>query len=357
MTSSEPLVSIIINNYNYGRYLAQAIESALAQDYKNIEVIVVDDGSGDNSRTVMRSYGKRILAVEKENGGQASAVNAGFAASHGDVLLFLDSDDFLAPQAASSVMRCFREQPGLSKVHFRLTVTNESASATGGVLPARQLRMASGDIRNILAASRTYVSPPMSGNAYRRSAIVRQMPIPDQTYRKDADEWLVCTAPLFGPVEAIEKELGSYRIHSANVTGQKRLADRLMDGGRFAAHVEEGECVRRKQQELFLDLLDTRISAIARGDLPHIRQLLILRKMYPDHYRYGWSTLTLFVLGVRAAVLAQQVRFVDRAMWMLWFIVVAVLPRRGARRIVFATFNVKRRPRLLRLLLGERGRR
>src|SRR5690242_15345928 len=77
------LVSIIIDNYNYGQYLQAAIESALGQTYHNIEVVVVDDGSTDDSREVIGRYDGRITAVLKENGGQASALNAGFVRSHG----------------------------------------------------------------------------------------------------------------------------------------------------------------------------------------------------------------------------------------------------------------------------------
>jgi len=353
MTSNEELLSIVIDNYNYGQYMAQAIESALAQDYEKLEVVVVDDGSNDSSREVIASYGERVVAVFKHNGGQASALNAGFAASRGDVLLFLDSDDYLAPQAGGSVMRRFRERPELSKVHFRLTVVDESARPTGGVLPARHMRMPGGDIRNVLATSRTYPHPPMSGNAYRRSAIARQMPIPEQIYRKGADGWLVCTAPVFGPVEAIDEELGCYRVHSANVTGKNELAD----GKRFAAHVDEDECARRKQVELFRDVLDTRISAVAERDLPHIRQLLILRKIYPERYRYPWTSVTLLLRGLRAAILTEEVRPIDRAIWLLWFVTIAILPRRVAYPIVLATFDAGRRPSMLRALLGRRGRR
>src|SRR5258708_5352000 len=92
-------VSIIVNNYNYGRFLPQAIQSALGQTYGNKEVIVVDDGSTDESRAVVESYGTRIRAIFKNNGGQGSAYNAGFAASSGDLIHFLDADDFLMPTA------------------------------------------------------------------------------------------------------------------------------------------------------------------------------------------------------------------------------------------------------------------
>ena len=97
-----PLASVIVNNYNYGRFLPDAIDSALAQTYVPLEVIVVDDGSTDASRDIMSGYLPRIRPVLKPNGGQASALNAGFAASRGDVVLFLDADDILFQSAVAA---------------------------------------------------------------------------------------------------------------------------------------------------------------------------------------------------------------------------------------------------------------
>src|SRR5687767_13468728 len=94
-----PRASVIVNNYNYAAYLHDAIASALQQRDADVEVIVVDDGSTDDSRDVIASYGERVVAVFKENGGQASAYNAGFAHATGDVVCFLDADDTLHPNA------------------------------------------------------------------------------------------------------------------------------------------------------------------------------------------------------------------------------------------------------------------
>src|SRR5258708_31977138 len=114
------LVSIVINNFNYARYLAQAIDSALSQTATPVEVVVVDDGSTDNSREVIGGYGDRIVPVFKDNGGQASAVNVGFAHNHRQIVIFLDADDILLPMAAARVAGDFAARPGTVKVRTRM---------------------------------------------------------------------------------------------------------------------------------------------------------------------------------------------------------------------------------------------
>ncbi|TIQ11887.1 MAG: glycosyltransferase family 2 protein, partial [Mesorhizobium sp.] len=98
-------VSIIIPNYNYARFLKRSIDSALKQDYADVEVIVVDDASQDNSTTIIESYRDEIVACPRvQNGGHAAAFNTGFAASSGKIVLFLDADDYLYPTAVSTIV-------------------------------------------------------------------------------------------------------------------------------------------------------------------------------------------------------------------------------------------------------------
>src|SRR5579872_6996796 len=104
MSQDEPCVTVLINNYNYGRFLREAIDSALKQTYKNIEVVVVDDGSTDESREIIRGYGDRVVPVFKANGGQASAFNEGISASRGEIICFLDSDDIFHPTKVEKVV-------------------------------------------------------------------------------------------------------------------------------------------------------------------------------------------------------------------------------------------------------------
>src|ERR1051326_8888095 len=113
------LVSIIITSYNYDRFLNQAIESALAQTYANTEVVVVDDGSADNSAEIIRSYGDRIVPLLRQHEGPRHSYSAAFAASHGEVVIFLDSDDALLPTAVEKSLALFVD-PSVAKVHWPL---------------------------------------------------------------------------------------------------------------------------------------------------------------------------------------------------------------------------------------------
>ena len=107
-------VSIIIANYNYGVFLRDAIDSALGQTWIDKEIIVVDDGSIDNSFDVIKSFGDKIHSVFVKNGGQRRANNIGFSLSVGEVVIFLDADDILLPDFVDTVMSEWNEN--ISKI-------------------------------------------------------------------------------------------------------------------------------------------------------------------------------------------------------------------------------------------------
>ncbi len=107
---STPLVSVIIPCYKQAHFLPQAIESALSQTHRQIEVVVVDDGSPDNTPEVVARY-PGVRCLRQQNRGLARARNAGFRASTGEYVLFLDADDRLTPNAVESHLCCFAKHP------------------------------------------------------------------------------------------------------------------------------------------------------------------------------------------------------------------------------------------------------
>jgi glycosyltransferase involved in cell wall biosynthesis len=214
--SEYPLVSVIISSYNYERFLEEAIDSALDQTYSNVEVIVVDDGSTDDSRRIIAGYGKRIVTVSKENGGQASACNAGFPASKGEIVIFLDADDRLLPATVQRVVAAFQSKSGVAKVQYRLRIVNSSAKPSGEFIPASTSPMPSGDVRQTMLEHGSYVWPSTSGNAFAAVVLRRIMPIPENMYRGMPDVYLCNLSALFGQVISLEKPGVLYRVHGGN---------------------------------------------------------------------------------------------------------------------------------------------
>ena len=95
-------ISVIIPNYNYARYLDQAIQSVLKQTYNNLELIVVNNGSTDNSLKVLEKYENEIILIDQANLGQSGARNSGLSRAQGELIAFLDADDFWEPNKLES---------------------------------------------------------------------------------------------------------------------------------------------------------------------------------------------------------------------------------------------------------------
>jgi glycosyltransferase involved in cell wall biosynthesis len=217
--NSTALASVIINNFNYGHFLAQAVESALGQTYSNREVIVVDDGSTDDSREVISRYGNKIIPVLKTNEGQASAFNAGIAASRGKVILFLDADDFLLPTAFEKSVPAF-DDFNVAKAHWPMWIVDETGRKTGHLIPNRPL--SEGDLRDAImrGGPMSAVNSPTSGNAWARSFLEKVLPIRECGDKHGADAYLFTLAPIFGRVAQISEPQSCYREHPKSFSGK-----------------------------------------------------------------------------------------------------------------------------------------
>lgn len=119
---AQPLVSVIIPSFNHGLYITSCVESVLNQDYPCIEIIVIDDGSTDNSIELLEKYGDRIVLIQQVGGRQAKARNLGLNRAKGEYIAFLDSDDRYLPGRIKSAMDVFLREPDVDVVwgNYRL---------------------------------------------------------------------------------------------------------------------------------------------------------------------------------------------------------------------------------------------
>lgn len=240
------LVSIVINNYNYDLFLAEAISSALSQTYPHTEVIVVDDGSTDNSREIIAGYGDHIIPVVKENGGQASSLNAGVQASSGDILCFLDADDIFYLQKVEAVVNLlakidgqnedillnnFLETIDQDEIPTKVDVVNEILSGPGewrflSELGGKPLFF-DGQLNRVSTPEQVhrfaenyrfipYLGVQTSGITITKSLANKVFPLPAEGIRISADVFLVKAASLYGTVYSTDNILTKYRIHGKN---------------------------------------------------------------------------------------------------------------------------------------------
>ena len=214
-----PLVSILINNYNYGRFLSEAIESALNQTYPNIEVIIVDDGSTDNSREVIKAYGDRIKSILKENGGQASTFNAGFTASNGQIICFLDSDDQFISTKIMSVVDAFQKHPEIGWYFHELQFFGENIEQShpektpdySGIYDLQPC-MENGKLRGCLPFE---VDTATSGISFSRSLLEKILPMPE-VIRITSDDYVKYAALGSSTGFISFQSLALQRIHGNN---------------------------------------------------------------------------------------------------------------------------------------------
>jgi glycosyltransferase involved in cell wall biosynthesis len=207
---ANPTASIVICNYNHGRFVEGALQSAVGQTFP-CQVVVVDDGSTDESHQILDAWRDKVSVVFKQNGGQRSAYNVGFEKTIGDVVLFLDADDRLDANAVAETVAALT--PGVSRIHFRLQLIDEAGEPLGGKIPRH---LASGDLSpRLQRAGELPPSAPGSGNAYRRAALQRLMPLPvSVSDRHAADFFTIYGTSVLGDVVALDKTLGQYRVLS-----------------------------------------------------------------------------------------------------------------------------------------------
>ena len=224
----EPLVSVLIVNYNYERYLGAAIESVLQQTYQRFEIVIVDDGSTDASREVINRYADsdpRIRAVFKQNAAVAAALNDAYRASSGEIIAMLDADDLFAPEKLARVVERFSAGDRVGMVMNVLTKVDSGGAAIGRIPQLGSFDR--GELRQrVLESAGNLSAAPTSGLSMRRECAERVFPIPEKEFRTEADGYMRAIAALFYAVDVIDEPLTIYRVHSSNVTASQTVDTR-----------------------------------------------------------------------------------------------------------------------------------
>lgn len=215
MRNNFPLVSAIITNYNYEVFIGDAIKSVLSQTYSKFELIIVDDGSTDNSRDIIESFNdSRIKKIYQDNRGQASALNEGLRLASGSIVALLDSDDLWKDDKLDICVKAHLENEDVNIVQHNLEIISSHSEYIGRIHP---------DIQPGKKCVRTeYLNENHTGFFSSTSGITFKVKYLDSILPLD-NSWKICAdVAITRPLALFEKTLtlyenpGYYRIHDNN---------------------------------------------------------------------------------------------------------------------------------------------
>jgi glycosyltransferase involved in cell wall biosynthesis len=338
-------LSIIIANYNYRDFVGSAIISALAVDWPDKEVIVVDDASTDDSRKVIEGFRGRVAAYFRPKTYQLGAHIFGFEQSTGDVIIFLDADDLLEPEVMLEVAKVWR--PGVSKVQYRMNLIDATGAQTGTALPQFPRADDAEKLRRTFLRTMAYTTPPGSGNAYSREFVKRAFAMAPSTI-PESDAVLLTLAPIMGDVLTVHRPLARYRIHATN-----SMLMHALDGSKIRRRLQQDVQVAR----LFATALEQLNLPLVRDPLSrnfnHLQYRFASHLVEPSAHPFpGDTTIGLGWRLIHAAITYWQMPFRDRTILLAWTIACALVPASYRRNLVEWRFVAISRPAVIRGLLG-----
>ena len=213
--SFNSLISVIIPCYNHGGYLGKAIDSVLGQSYPNIEVIVVDDGSSDDTREVAAAYGEKVRYIYKENGGLSAARNTGLEHAKGAYIVFLDADDWLYPKALQTNLHYLNLHPTAAFVsgsHIRVYFDSNTKTEV--------VKSIYNDHYSYLLSKGNYIGVP--GSVLYHRWVFDEF-LFDETLRACEDYDLYLKVARRYPVFHHTEKIAAYNIHSNNMSANSMM--------------------------------------------------------------------------------------------------------------------------------------
>ena len=200
---SDTLVSVIIPAFNAAAYLGEAIRSALTQDFPEIEILVIDDGSADDTLSVAGQFGEAVRIIAASHRGLAAARNRGISEARGGLLLHLDADDVLTEGSISARVKIFNSGVDIVVGQFECFLTPE-------------LR---GDLRHRFVVPETPQYGHLPGSSIVRATSFKQFGILDESFRVNADlDWWVRARDLGAKTKTLDQIMVRRRIHGRNMS-------------------------------------------------------------------------------------------------------------------------------------------
>jgi len=301
--AERPLVTALINTFNYARYLPFAINSVLAQTYDNIEIVIVDDGSFDRTAEVLAQYKDKARIIVTENGGQGHAFNLGIEAAKGELIMLLDADDIWLPNKVERMVALANDNPACNFLYHKFV----NIDAYGNEAPVPQPEwMINGEFkRTYLRAGGHYWHPITSVLVLRAEYARRLLPLPTYAVREGADSILSDASMLLTRIASCEQVLTQRLLHGANLYAEGREEFDRTDA------VRRADVRRIEWRSFYLEKLLARFGQAFAVDLDRNEWRMI--NLYLTGAISWWRVIRAVMVSPDPATLKQRI---ERLLWL-----------------------------------------
>lgn len=220
-----PLVTVLTPTFNREALLGETIESILIQDFSEFEYIVIDDGSTDETETLVRKFGDRVKYSYQTNQGERAAVNAGWTMASGDYFAMVSSDDLMRPNWLSECIEFMEANPKIVVAYPDWTIIDESASPVQDVVTFEY------SMTNMISWFHAFPGP---GAVVRRSALRSFVPLRDQSFVYCSDMLMWFRLAMHGEFARVPQFLATWRQHQQSLTVKGCTLDRAKELVRMA---------------------------------------------------------------------------------------------------------------------------
>ena len=212
-----PLISIIIPSYNQGHFISETIESILSQSYQNFEILVIDGGSNDGTIEILKKFGDKIFWLSEKDKGQTHAINKGLRLAKGEIITYINSDDYFLENVFQIIVNCYNHKQKLFWITGDYIIINEN-----GKYIQNFVRLYKKIFRNFISFNLlTILNPIIQPSTFISKNLFEKVGFFNESldYTMDYDYWLRCFK-ICTPI-VLTNKLSAFRIHKYSKGGSR----------------------------------------------------------------------------------------------------------------------------------------